>query len=294
MTPVTFPAPTTFYEQKTASGLPFLGNAVLQGNQWLSFQLLWQCDYAIAGQPCQYCYSGGELESLGRRHRPLPHYPSLADVADIAEYALMREHCADSIQITGGSTFGVKREYEYIENLLGAIGDHVGRRNVKGEILVYVTAPEEPQMTERLFAAGADRLSISLEVWDEHLARKIMPGKMRYTGRQRHLDALEHIAQKHGKNKACSNFIIGLEPAESMLAGAEHLAARGIVPIASVWIPFGRPVLGSMKAPGLDYYRKVKTGLAEIYERHSIVPPGGTGLNVCMCRDIYRQQSVSA
>ena len=117
-----------------------------------------------------------------------------------------------------------------------------------------------------------------------------MPGKMKYTGRKRHLDALEYIAAKYGKNTACSNFIVGLEPAESMLEGAAYLAAKGIVPIASAWIPFGRPVLGSMKAPGLDFYGKVKVGLAAIYERYGIVPRGGTGLNVCMCRDIYRQR----
>jgi hypothetical protein len=46
-----------------------------------------------------------------------------------------------------------------------------------------------------------------------------------------------------------------------------------------------------MQAPELDYYRKIKVGLASIYERHGIVPPGGTGLNVCMCRDIYLQRN---
>ena len=140
---------------------------------------------------------------------------------------------------------------------------------------------------DRLFAVGADRLSISLEIWDEELARRIMPGKMEFTGRRRHLEALEYIAATYGKNRACSNFIVGLEPAESMLEGAEYLASRGIVPVASVWIPFGRPVLGSMKTPELGYYREVKVGLAAICEQYGIVPPGGTGLNVCMCRDVY-------
>jgi hypothetical protein len=290
VTPITFLLPTGFYKQKTSSGLPFLGNAVLQGNQWLSFQLLWKCDYAWAGEPCQYCYSGGELSALARRRKPLPDYPSPADVAEIVKYAVVEEGCADSIQITGGSTFEVEKEYEGIEKILAAIDEKVGRENVKGEILIYVTAPKEPQSVDGLFDAGADRLSISLEIWDEDLARKIMPGKMRYTGRQRHLDALEHIAATYGKNRACCNFIVGLEPAESMLEGAEHLASRGTVPIASVWIPFGRPVLGSMKTPGLDYYQKVKLGLAAIYKKYGIVPPGGTGLNVCMCRDIYLQK----
>ena len=43
---VSFPKPTDFYDQITSSGTPFRGNAVLQGTQWLSFHLLWKCDYA--------------------------------------------------------------------------------------------------------------------------------------------------------------------------------------------------------------------------------------------------------
>jgi hypothetical protein len=287
VTQVGFPPPTDFYRQRTSTGIPFLANAVLQGTQWLSFQSLWKCDYACAGQPCQYCYSGGELHSIARRKKPLPRYPAPDDVAEIVEYAVCVERCADSIQITGGSTFDVREEYRGIADILRAMDERVGRENISGEVLIYVTAPDEPNLVEELFASGADRLSISLEIWDENLARKIMPGKMKYTGRQRHLDALTYIAEKYGKNKACSNFIVGLEPAESMLEGAEYLAAKGIVPIASVWIPFGRPVLGSMKAPQFDYYQRVKIGLERIYERYGIVPPGGSGLNVCMCRDVY-------
>lgn len=81
VTPVSFPAPTDFYKQRTTSGLPYVGNAVLQGTQWLSFQLLWKCDYAWAGQPCQYCYSGGELRALAGKRKPVPTYPGPEDVA---------------------------------------------------------------------------------------------------------------------------------------------------------------------------------------------------------------------
>ena len=95
------------------------------------------------------------------------------------------------------------------------------------------------------------------------------------------------LQKTYGKNKACSNFIIGLEPAESVLEGARYLAERGIVPIASVWIPFGRPVEGSMKAPALEYYQTITRGLSELYCTYGIEPPGGKGLNVCMCRDIW-------
>jgi hypothetical protein len=287
ITPIQFVDRSDFYKQRTTSGLPFLGNAVLQGSEWLSFPLLWNCDYAWQGEPCQYCFSGGELAASARRRKPAPKYPTPDDVADIVEYAIRKERCATSIQITGGSSFNHRVELDTIKTILQAIDRRVGRKNIPGEILLYVTPPKHPESVDALFEAGADRVACSLEIWNEALAQKIMPGKMKYTGRQRHLDCLHYIAARYGKNRACSNFIIGLEPLDSVLEGAEYLASKGIVPIASVWIPFGRPVLGSMQTPDLPYYRQFKHELARIYRQYGIIPPGGRGLNVCVCRDIY-------
>jgi hypothetical protein len=43
----------------------------------------------------------------------------------------------------------------------------------------------------------------------------------------------------------------------------------------------------------LGYYQEVKKGLAEIYSKYDLIPPGDKGLNVCMCRDIYLQDYLS-
>lgn len=291
VTEVDFPPASAFYHQTTSSGLPFLGNAVLQGSEWVSFQCLWPCAYACAGEPCQYCYSGGVFASLAKKRKPLPAFPTPEDAAEIAHYAIIREGCGSNIQITGGSTFNTDAECDLIREYLEAIDRRVGRENVSGEIVVYATPPSRPESLDRVFAAGADRVSMSLEIWDEELARVVMPGKAKAIGRTHHLDCLEYVASTFGAGKACSNFIIGLEPAESCLEGAEYLAARGVVSIASVWIPFGRPVQGSMRVPDLAFYRAVKLGLARIYEKHGLEPPGGTGLNVCMCKDVHRHRS---
>jgi len=282
-----FPPATGFYGQTTSGGIPYRGNAVLQGTQWLSFQLLWNCDFAASGQACQYCYSGGEIENLARRKRPMPRYPAPADIAEMVDYAVVKEKCADSIQITGGSMFDSEAETSRIKLILEEIDRKVGRSAIGGEILVYTTPPADPRSLDRIYEAGADRLSMSIEIWDENRARQIMPGKTRHVGRKRNLEALEYAAKRFGKGKACSNFIIGLESLESVLEGADYVASRGIVPIASVWIPFGRPVLGSMKTPDLTYYQRFKSGLSDIYCKYGLAPPGAGGLNVCMCRDVY-------
>lgn len=293
VTEVGFPKATDFYDRKTSSGLPFAGNAVLQGTQWVSFQCLWSCDFACAGEPCQYCYSGGVFEAAARKHKPLPRFPSPEDAAEIVEAAI-RGGLADSIQITGGSVFNPQAEVDRILKVLEAIYRRVPRADIEGEVLVYTTAPEDPTLLDRLYDAGVSRVAASLEIWDEAAAKEIMPGKMKNVGRRRQLQALEHIAHKHGKNRGCSNFIVGIEPLETLLEGLETVSALGIVPIASVWIPFGRPVQGRMQAPGLEYYRRLRAELGRIYTKHGLEPPGATGLNVCYCRDVWRYRDQAA
>jgi hypothetical protein len=281
---VSFHKKTDFYRQKTSSGLPFIGNAVLQGCDFVSFQCLWYCEYAASGKPCEFCFSGAEFETLALKNKPQPPAVEAANVVEIIRYALQNGD-ANSTQITGGSTFSDKTEYKYIAGYLKAISE--SDIQLAGEILLYITPPEDRSYIDEYFSLGANRIACSLEVWDESRAKIITPGKIHFTSRERHLSALTYIAEKYGKDKAFSNFIIGLESVETLKAGATWLAERGIIPSASVWIPMGQPVMGSMAAPKLDYFRRVKEMLAEIYSKYGLIPPGGCGLNVCVEKDIY-------
>jgi hypothetical protein len=291
ITEVEFPPASHFYEQVTSNGLPYIGNAVLQGLDVLSFQCLWACDYARAGYACQFCYSGGVFEQLARKNKPNPPVPTTRDVAEITDYAINKEKAAKYLQLTGGSTTNPQAECGIIKDYLDEIDSVVGLKNIRGEVLVYTTPPIDPKLVDQLFERGANRVACSLEVWDEELAKSITPGKMKFAGRRRYLDCLKYISEEYGPNKACSSFVVGIEPLESFLKGAEYLATEGIVAIASIWIPFGRSVMGKVQTPGLDYYRKVKQGLADIYVKYGIEPPGGIGFNVCLCRDTWNHKS---
>ena len=173
-------------------------------------------------------------------------------------------------------------ECSRILDILQAIDDVAGIANIPGEIIVYTTPPAVAEEIDSLFAAGADRIACDIEIWNEELFRQICPGKAQWTGRQRALDALLHIARRHGPNKACSTFVVGLEPAEDFLAGAEYLASNGIVPIPSIWMPHGLPPVPSPVKADLAFFRKIKRGLAEIYDKYQCPPPGDLGFNVCL------------
>ncbi|GHV66567.1 hypothetical protein FACS1894199_10250 [Bacteroidia bacterium] len=281
---VTFHKKTDFYKQQTSSGLPFVGNAVLQGCDFVSFQCLWHCEYAASGKPCEFCYAGAYFEYLAQNNQPQPPAVKAPDLVEIIRYAVQNDD-ASSIQITGGSTFSGKTEHEHISTYLKAIA--ASELQLSGEILLYITPPKDLSYIDEYFALGANRIACSIEVWDEARAKIITPGKIDFTTRERHLNALTYITEKQGKGKAFSNFIIGIESIETLKAGATWLAERGIIPSASVWMPMGRPVMGSTCVPSLDYFRRVKEMLAELYSKYELIPPGGCGLNVCVEKDIY-------
>ena len=281
---VSFPSPSAFYRQKTASGRSFVGNAVLQGLDWVAFQCLWPCEYAAAGQPCQFCFSGADFENTAKKGKALPQAVPAQDVAEIVKYAFEND-CVSNVQITGGSTFDGRTEAVYITAYLTAI--QTLRSQMRGELLLYITPPADINLIDRYFSLGASRMACSIEVWDMNRAREITPGKVNITGRERHLQVLEYVVQKYGAGKAFSNFIIGIEDFTTLAEGATRLAERGIMPTASVWMPMGRPVQGSMKPPDVDYYRRVKELFAELYVKYKLEPTKCCGLNVCIECDIW-------
>ena len=297
LTEVSLPKATGFYQRRTSRGVPFRGLAVLQGHDVLAFPYLWPCEFAKAGRACMFCHCGNYTQRQTTIGVPENVVFTPQDVAEAVDYAVNVEPCVRYLQLTGGSTLQSGGECSQIRDILQAIDDVVGIANIPGEIIVYTTPPADPlrgcpaEEIDSLFAAGADRIACDIEIWNEELFRRICPGKAQWTGRQRALDALLHIARRHGPHKACSTFVVGLEPAEDFLAGAEYLASNGIVPIPSIWMPHGLPPVPSPVKADLAFFRKIKRGLAEIYDKYQCPPPGDLGFNVCLCRDTWNHRA---
>ena len=286
VTPVDFPPATLFYQQRTSGGFPFAMMAVLQGLDVVSFPYLWPCQFALGGNPCHFCYQGNMTLEMKQAHQALPPVASPDDVAEAVEYCV-REDGVRDVQLTGGSEVDSARgEVPQAADILAAIDRRMGLDKIPGEIYVYTSAPKDPAAVDELFAAGMDRVAYDLNVWDETIFEQACPGISRHVGRRQQLRALEYAANRHGPNKVCSAFVIGLEPLESLLAGAEYVAQRGIVPLFSIWMPHFRPVRGSTTPPDLDYYRRARHGFSELFAKYRLQPPGASGLNVCMCRDL--------
>ncbi|MBX3177914.1 MAG: radical SAM protein [Candidatus Hydrogenedentes bacterium] len=280
---IRFPRASAYYEQATSSGIPYGGLAVLEGEGLLAFFYMWACEYVKTGETCNFCFQV-RAEQMGIT------LPSATpdDVAEIIGWSV--EHAGvKEVQLTAGSRFATEKECAQYAAVLRAVDEKVGLDRIASEIYCYMTAPKDPEWTDRVFAAGADRVAHDLHVWDPELHARIAPGHARAVGREAQLRSLEYIAGKHGPNKAFSAFVAGLEPLESMLEGAEYLARRGIVPAFSVWMPPAGTAGADREPPGADYYRAARREFARLYRAYGLVPPGiPSGSHVSMCRDIHR------
>jgi len=280
---VTFPEASAYYQQQTVAGHPFGSIAVLEGRSTLAFFYLWSCEYIKTRETCSFCFqvmadmAGYDLPS-----------PSNAEVAEIIGWAVANADVQE-VQLTAGTLFASQIECRRYAELLRTMDQTVGLDRIKSEIYCYLTAPNNPRDVDQILDAGADRVGHDLHVWNAELHARFAPGHARHVTRAGQLRALEHIADRFGPNKALSAFVAGLEPLDDMLAGAEYLASRGIVPAFSVWMPTPGSVTADSRPPGLDYYRQARREFARLYKTYNLNPPGApAGSQVSLCRDIYR------
>ncbi|MGI6217920.1 MAG: radical SAM protein [Coriobacteriales bacterium] len=268
---ISFPLQNDYYEQIAPSGTPFIEVSTLQADRWNSWAYLWPCDFALRGEPCQFCGAGlATAKAVERGEKPAGVCP-VQDLAAMVEYSVRHANVC-SLQITGGSSMDGNCEARYIIPYLDAIGETTGWDRLSEDILLYVTPPSDKGFLDEYISHGARRIACSVEVWDEDLASIITPGKIKYTGRKRHLECWDFLVGNYGQNVAFSNFVLGIEPFESVREGVLETAKRGVYPGGCIWSCMGNACNGISTPPGLDFYRRCKELFYDVYREYGFIP----------------------
>lgn len=126
-----------------------------------------------------------------------------------------------AISITSGVEISAEKEVDRAVELIQRLRE---KYNVPIGVSVYPTEDS----TRRLKAAGADELKYNVETMDRKLHAELCPDQeLEFL-----LDSLREGVEVFGRNKVCSNVIIGLgENDESARKGIEELVSIGVVPI---------------------------------------------------------------
>jgi biotin synthase-related radical SAM superfamily protein len=146
---------------------------------------------------------------------------SPSKVLALIRSAMEREE-VEAIALTSGV---IGSERQTIQLMIDAI------RLIRAELGHSIPIGVEPYVTtnsaiDDLYAAGADELKVNVESFDRAIRRAVCPD----IDYDKVLAALEYAAHVFGRNRVCSNVLIGLgESDDAVLKGVEGLAERGVV-----------------------------------------------------------------
>lgn len=112
------------------------------------------------------------------------------------------------------------------------IKDQVSPKSSEG-IVAVITPPHDMGRLEKLKDSGVSIVVFNLEVGNDPWFTKYCPGKSAL-GRDFFIDRLKHAATIFGRGKSWTNFVLGLEPTDRLLALCEDLAKHGVVSSANV------------------------------------------------------------
>jgi len=260
--------PPRFYERRTSRGTPMSTIATVRAGH-LVISPGAACGYSMNGAPCRFCLEGARV-AVERDAAPI------ADVIEVVRAAFgegVAEHVYFNTAVFDAEDGGIAFLAPYIEGV---------RRHFDTLVVTQIHPPRSTAWIDRTYAMGVDALSYNLEIYDPTVLGRHCIGRARYIGRDRYLDALGYAAGVFPSGTVWSDLVIGLEPAQSTLAGIEALAAKGVVPVASIVrgeaplpepaeiIPVLAELYRSVKRYGINmgWVRDLALGITPLEARH--------------------------
>lgn len=120
-----------------------------------------------------------------------------------------------------------------------------------------------------LYSWGVNDLSINLEVWNDKIAKEIIPQRCT-VNKDGRIKFIERGVKVFGKTRIRSALLIGLEPIQDTLEGVEKLASIGCVPMLSPFRPSPDTPLAKISQPTVEQMVEVYQKSSEICKKYDV------------------------
>jgi hypothetical protein len=229
------PAPE-FVARHTAGGIP-LGEIIRMRGIYAMVALRGGCGLSATGRPCSVCLGRELTEKAGEMWK-------IQDVLDALGGAF-DEGAAEAVHLQlgyfPGDDAGLQQVLPYVEAI---------RHHFDTMVALTMHPPASPRMIDLAYARGVDALSFNLEVADEASMQRHFPGRARFFGRSRYLDALRHAVKVFPSGAVWSELALGVSPPDAIRAAIDDLCGMGVVPLLGLpQAPVDRPSTAAELAP---------------------------------------------
>jgi hypothetical protein len=233
-----------FYERRTSRGTPMWRVATVRGTHLLVTPTT-ACGFSVAGTPCRFCVEGARVPSDREAVPP-------ADVLETVRAAFDEGVC-DAVYFNTSYFDGEDGGIAFLEPYVDVV-----RKHFDTLVATQVHPPRSDRWIDRTYAMGVDAISYNLEIFDAGILSRHCIGRVRYVRRERYLEALAYAARIFPSGTVWTDLLLGLEPAESTMAGIDALVDMGVVPVAAIVRGEHPVVAGDAPAVLAHLYRAVK------------------------------------
>lgn len=267
---VTFPKRPRFLDRELSGGINCGYVANLYGGMYLAFFTPACCYYNSMEMGCQYC----SLKSNRKKGDSYAMWINMETLREATQVALQEDaQQIKGIMLVGGNLPDEDENFQTFLNLAAAIEaeEVLSIGSPKLEIHIATMPPRNLKLIQNAGRYNL-RLSMNLEVYDDHLFEKYCPGKSSLYGRENLKKAVVRAAEILPYGRSHSILIAGLEPVESTIAGILFLAEHGVAPIVNVFHNDYGTVLQHHKRPSADELLTIGCALQEVYQKYSFTP----------------------
>ena len=168
------------------------------------------------------------------------------------------------VLISGGTPS--PKDYGYFDDVCAAIVQVAG---MPVDVMMP-PRPRDPNFADRLVDLGIHGFAINIEVYDDDVARRVIPQKER-VGLNTFAAMIERLVDRTGgQGRVRSLILVGLESEKQTLRGVEFLARLGCDPCLSPFRPSDGTALADHPAPTADLLERVYSEAASIVECHGV------------------------
>ena len=267
---ITFPQRPRFFEYVTPSGIRCDRIANLYGGSSLAFFTPGTCYYFNDGHECRFC----SLKPNRSEQQIFVHTISPALAASVLQIALETDAALlKQIMLVGGNVPNYDQGFRHYLEIAAALDHQQISLPVEQRLKTHVSTM--PPWDFGLFTALNKlnaRVTMNIEVFDEHLFEVICPGKTQLYGQGQLLKALEHAASVVSGTRIHSTLIAGLEPVHSTIAGMKYLASIGVTPIINVFHNDRGSVYENHPRPSYEQLLEIAHALQELYKEYHLTP----------------------
>lgn len=278
------PAEPRFYGLTTAEGIAYRSIALLHGKTVLATTLLQTCiRFRDRSQSCQFCAIEQSLEDGRTLVRKTPE-----QVAEVAEAAVRLDGISQLVMTTGTPN-SEDRGARLMAETAAAV-----KARVAIPIQGQCEPPEDPIWYRRMKEAGIDSLGMHLEVVEEEVRRRILPGKSELS-LERYEQAFAEAVAVFGRGQVSTYLLAGLgDSAASLIACSGRLIEIGVYPFVVPFVPIAGTPLADHPAPSTEFMIEVYTAVAQLLKaanmRSNQMTAGCAKCGACSALSLFEQE----